>query len=249
MKFKKTLASLLLAGGLALSGAKDAKADLIYSQDFSSNPNWITNDPSNLYWDSSSETFHGWQANTSLSYAYTPTTLDPTRSFSLQSDQIINSVQWSAGLTFGIWNSQFWLGNGIQSDLSSVDGGYRFGLFSNGGISERGFQTGVWYNLLMEYDAEQNLTTLEAWERDSGLMCVDLNLPISSLPEDMNLLGVSRTFMRGYGGNRTVDYNIDNIMLWQDERTTEPIPEPSSLDMMLVGSLSILLASKNLRKK
>ncbi len=100
-----------------------------YVQDFSADPGWVSNDPTNLRRDPTNNTFHGWQCNTGTSYAYTPVNWDGKASFELNYDLKINSCEWSAGCTFGLFGTGLLSNMNNQAfiiaDFSVVDGGHQ----------------------------------------------------------------------------------------------------------------------------
>ncbi len=76
---------------LLLVGTSKAQT-LLYEQDFSSDPGWITDQPENFYWDTDTETYfarfiNGRPDYTPNRYAYTPVPLDTSQPFQLQWDQ------------------------------------------------------------------------------------------------------------------------------------------------------------------
>lgn len=190
----------------------------VYSSDFSSDPKWTTNDSANLSWDSATETFHGWQSNADGTYAYTP--IEPTigSSFRLEFDVRINFIEWSAGLTFGLFDSRLMYNAGAVIEYGLFDVGYTIALYAGNPSGPpdwnvTNWETGVWYRNVVEYDAESKVIMLEVRRRDDGALISQLSLSgISSFPPGMVLLGASRIHMEGYN-NAAVDFNLDNVIL------------------------------------
>ena len=192
----------------------------VYSTDLSSDPKWTTNDPANLSWDSATETFHGWQANTNTSYAYAQFDMESGASFRLQFDVRINSVQWSAGVIFGLFDPRLTSGAGAVVEYGLFDVGYTTALYAGNPSGPpawevSNWETGVWYRNVIEYDAISKVIRFEARERDTGELLSELSLSgIREFPPGMSLLGVSRLDMEGFN-NMAVDFNLDNIVLKQ----------------------------------
>jgi hypothetical protein len=96
----------LVVGTLATLCPTVSKADpwvTIYSEDFSSDPGWTTDDPAKLRWEPATERYHGTQINTEGTYAYKSISgFDPNRSWRLEFDTTINSCGWSAGRSVGL---------------------------------------------------------------------------------------------------------------------------------------------------
>jgi zinc protease len=192
--------------------------EVVYQTDFSSDPNWTTNDAANLSWDAETQTFHGWQANTNTSYAYVPVELRPNASFRLEFDVRINFIEWSAGLTFGLFDSRLMYNAGAAIEYGYYDVGYTTALYAGNPSGPpdwnvSNWEIGVWYRNVVEYDATSRVIRFEASPRDDGSIVSQLSLSgIRSFPPGMVLLGVSRIHMAGYN-NAAVDFNLDNIIL------------------------------------
>jgi len=68
---------------------------VVYESDFGSDPGWVTNDPTNLHWQSGTGTFRATLANQSDSIAFIPVDWDGQR-FQIEYDLKVNSCQYSA---------------------------------------------------------------------------------------------------------------------------------------------------------
>jgi hypothetical protein len=231
---------VFLAVAFIGSVAGNARADnwqVVYQTDFSSDPGWTTNDPTHLGRDPATNTFHGWQSNTNTSYSYVllPPSFDSSKSFLLEFDAKINSVQWSAGLTFGLWDSSLHADKCITADFSLVDGGKVQGFYatpkSTATYSPQ-WSNGVWYHNAIEYNATSGLATLITTDRSTGASVFNQSLTGLALPNGYNRLGVSRLSAEGYTTN-AVDYNLDNIVL-------SSVPEPATLLLLALGGLAMM---------
>jgi len=234
------LTSCILAMVLALtmlgSNAAWGAWTVVYQTDFSTDPGWTTNDAANLHWDAATRTYHGWQSNTNTSYAYVPVPHDTGKPFRLTYDCRIDSVGWSSGLTFGLWNSTFSYLDSVQSDYSVSDQGRCTSMGSPGhgdwAWATTSWATGVWYSTALEYSPATNQIRLHTWERDSGKLLADLLAGVNGpLPEGLDRLGVNRLFMEGYTTN-AVQYSLDNVSF--------ATPEPATLALLAIGSLGLL---------
>ena len=197
----------------------------LYSTDFSSDPGWVTDDPSGLYWDSTTQTFRGTQVNTEGTYAVTTIPgFDPTAAWTLEFDSKINTCQWSAGLTFGIFPASLLYPNGAIADRGIADGGRLTSLVAEGQgdtVFSPQWVFGEWYHHIMEYDDSSGILTLVVTHRDSGAHFASASVTVTSFPADTMHLGVSRLMMKdtgpGASPSATVDYEIDNIKLVQGQ--------------------------------
>lgn len=101
---------------------------IVYQTDFSSDPGWITNEPSRHYWDSSDQTFfvNRFNVNGGGYYAYRNVAHRGEDSFLLEWDMIVNSIDYAAGVVFGLYGSNLesnWPGNYAQIIFGSEDRG------------------------------------------------------------------------------------------------------------------------------
>lgn len=193
----------------------------VYRTDFSFNPNWTTDDPTKLQWDSSTGTFHGTQVNTQGTYAYTNIAgFDPTKAWRLDFDTIINSDDWSAGLTFGLFGSSLLYPYGAIVDRGIGDGGHGISLNTSSSIQVKyspSWSTGVWYHNELEYNPGSGQLAVNITNQATGSSFMNMSVPVSSFPSDMTNLGVSRLHIKGASSGlsplATVDYNLDNVTL------------------------------------
>jgi hypothetical protein len=107
MKIQKNLKYLIfVACLLALIPALQALSDdnavnVIYQTSFSSDPRWVTNNPSTNYWDPNKEMYHFSVEPSTGGYAYTP--IDYERgSFTLDYDLFLSHVDEGATFRFGL---------------------------------------------------------------------------------------------------------------------------------------------------
>lgn len=193
---------------------------LIYEEDFATEPGWNTNDPANLMWDSATQTYQAVQSNSANgTFAFHKVSWSG-QSFRLEWDLRVNSVQWSAGATFGLFDPQMLYSNrSVTGDFSLVDCGYVTSLVANPTGSTQfedtscwGWQTGIWYRNVIEYDAATGALQMEVRLADTGQLMLTLSTTVSgSFPLDMDYIGVSRVHMQGLPNGATVDFNLDNI--------------------------------------
>lgn len=222
---KKSRLTLIIAGLVfqTLVSRQAQAIHYVYREDFSSDPGWTSDDPAKLRWDSLSGTFHGTQVNTEGTYAYINIPgFDPNQSWQLEWDHIINSDQWSAGLTLGLFDDQVRFPFGAGLDMSIADFGHGTGLMAYGweqGLFSPAWSEGVWYHNSVAYDADSHQLTLVVTVRSTSTVLVMQSHTVPSLPTTMTRFGVSRVHIKntGPGANpfATVDYNLDNITLYQ----------------------------------
>jgi len=102
--FHCTLAAFLFVIGTVSTAPAQV---VVYEDDFSSDPGWLTDQPANFYWDGAAEayfarTLNGRPEYAPNRYAYMPTALDTTQSFNLQWDQKMLSAGTGSRSPFGL---------------------------------------------------------------------------------------------------------------------------------------------------
>ena len=186
-------------------------------EDFSSNPGWVSSDTNQVAWDAGSQTLHGNQPNTQTSAAYKKVNWDGRTAFLLEWDAKANSIQWSAGITFGLFDSSLnFTSQCIVGDFGVGDGGYIMTLKASGdggaiAVGEAtGWQTGVWYRSSIQYDPTTAKFQMTVRNRVTDQLIIQTNAILAGAFSNVFYLGVSRKHMEGYNGN-AVDYNLDNV--------------------------------------
>ena len=94
----------VLALVLSLMNVSSAIADIVYMTDFSSNPNWITNDVLDYRWDQASGTYHFKNDKLDDQYSYIPLTVSPPTSFTLKYDIKMTSCAFAGVANLGFWD-------------------------------------------------------------------------------------------------------------------------------------------------
>jgi len=203
---------------------------VVYQTDFSSDPNWTTNDPNNLYWDSVTQTYHALHANGSSKYAYVLVDYTPGQSFCLRFDQIIDQVPNGAGATVGVFNSSIdLLGTGVASHWVLVSGDYWSNLYAGNPVGTAAsevsdWEPNVWYTVQLEYDSSTNIAKMQGWEKETGVEVTALTLLVSEgLPLDLDRIGIPKISCESLN---ICEYRIDNLTF---------IPEPATLSLLVLG--------------
>ncbi len=168
----------------------------LYSNDFSSDPGWTTDQSGNFYWNSSANNYHAKTLNQYPGYSpsrYAYVMLPQfSGSFTLQWDIEITRCDTSAGIGFGLYNSK--LASGIYapsdpsiqaqllvSDLSFIGLGvyHGLGVYTNAtgtagsSISSYNFinpywNFNKWYTCYLNYDAVNKLIVFDFVPQEGG---------------------------------------------------------------------------------
>ena len=111
MKIKKyslylIIAVFLLASIPSLQALSDDNAvKVIYQTSFTTDPNWITNNPSTNYWDPKTGMYHFSNEPSTGGYAYTPVKYE-RGSFTFEYDVILTKIDDGATFRFGLSGSE-----------------------------------------------------------------------------------------------------------------------------------------------
>lgn len=231
------LASIVFTFCVANSATYAANWKVIYSEDFSSDPSWTTDQPTNFYWESSTGTYFLHETNA-------PGTPDPNRytykiitpysggPFRLEWDIEMLRVDWSAGIEFGMFSSLMaclpTAGSArVGADWGRSDGGRAIAPYthqdlngtSNGSYAPQ-YDLDVWYHNVLEYDPETQTINLTVYVRGESIpfMVITLaNVPI--ITSDIYYLGSARypvgnpPYDAGLSLSAIAEARIDNVVL------------------------------------
>jgi hypothetical protein len=239
------MAVVAVAAVLAAAGSGIVKADVLYQTDFSSDPGWTTDRPSDYYWDSTNEAYNltvcnetpaGQPAN--YFYKLLPHSLS---SFTLTWDQKVTQQQWPCNIQFGLSDSSLGY-NGSGQSFMSVWGvaqqGYHMELYAYGasGLSLGAgpynvWELNQWYTCAITYDAGTHTASYSVKERGASTYISDLTFDVpGGITHDLVYLGTSNDF-GGYYGSSVDQGLIDNVIL---------TPEPATLSLLALGGLALL---------
>jgi hypothetical protein len=223
---------------LLLSAVCTATANgwqVVYQTDFSSDPEWITDQPQNYYWDEPAESYFIHNTDTYPGYypnRYAGKTMDqPVGSFELRWDLQVTRCDWSAGLYFGVWDSSLeepWGQGGefIMCVMGHADAGLHisFDVGANGAMAEDctypGWSLNKWYTFKVNYDSDTKVANLEVFDKDTGqsIWSPTLTVPGGGFTKDLQFLGsnlgmVGRHGYSGISSTAVFNANLDNIVL------------------------------------
>ena len=263
--------TLRLVAGIAwvlagLSGAPVlAQQELEYSTDFAADPGWTTDQPGNYFWDANTETFHATTANAPPD-APAPPPPPPTRyaykvvdyrggSFRLEFDMLPTDLQWSAGVSFGLFDAELAIApippdaHYVWVGMGRVDPGRVLTLRARGqNDTEQSAQLfnviteGTWYHCVLEYSGFADVAALTVTLRDTGVPVGILTVgDLGGLPSDLDYLGFARDpwgsdcpGTPGYGCANAATVNLDNAALYDSctrwQHRTDQGPSPRNVD-------------------
>ncbi len=210
----------LLAAMVLMSMPVYAGWKLQYETDFSTNPKWETNNPTNYYWDNGTKSFYLKVSPGSSSYV---TIKIPWNDNGIKTefDLRIMSVQSYGNINFGFMDeNRNHKGPNVLYALYGIDIAQHIqfraildptnphvrGIYYNYG-------SGKWYHHNLEYKNDTKTSILEIWDSDSKVIT---NMSIKGVPlPKMENLGTS---IIGFSGGLTSTAYLDNVKYytWED---------------------------------
>ena len=230
-----------------------------YWEDFSSDPGWVTNNPSRYYWRGDPNyDFHLEHVNESGDYAYTTVDMSPSSPFILEFDIKVDHLDWSTAAHLGLWDEQMRYDTYHSEGRSSCvfvgykhdDQGLGVMLFWAGrdrvkrAVDQYSWRLSTWYHNRLEYDPMAGQCHLEVTEGKGTGGALVADLMLQGLVGDALLeVDVSRLGNTGRGdwavGGAGSAYQIDNV-----EFSTFPVN-----DLPLEAEVDIDPDTLNLRSR
>ncbi len=213
-----------------------------YSEDFSTEPNWITNDPNLFYWNSGSETYAATQVNVNGggNYSYYDVGHDGG-SFTLEWDIVLHSVGYASDLSFGVFDPDLDTQSASMARLGFTradEGLFVFMDFrdADGNSSYTKtpadqFEIDTLYHVVMEYDDSAGMITADVTTDGNDFTSLSLS-GLSSLGSDVGYIGSSNVRAGNFqvNGAQTVG-EFDNVSF---------VPEPAMLSLLMLGGMGLI---------
>jgi len=175
----------------------------VYEMDFSSNPDWVSNNEAHYHWNASEGTYHITQTNIpgGGEYTYFDTDYDGG-SFRLEWDVKMLSNDYASAVTFGLVDSDLnFSENGSFARVNFLrrDDGLKMTLCSRDSANKESFvrhpnqfSHDVWYHVVMEHDADAGTLSAMITVRDTGGQLASLSLSdVGTFAADMSRIGSS----------------------------------------------------------
>ena len=208
---------------------------VLYTSDFSVDPELITNNSTRLYWDSATETYYASQVNIDGGGYYAYREVDYRgQSFRLEWDMLPTSVDYAADTDFGMFDSTNITcdigGQFVKAGFHTDDGGRTLWLAWGKGAdfgavysTAPQWSPGTWYTIVLGYDSAAATLHAEITVRDTGAPVASLDLSnVEPFDANMNRLGSSGVRLNGNYQVRGAEWygQIDNVSLtsqpWDD---------------------------------
>ena len=238
----RILTLILMASLFALvcapaQGATGSPATVLYQNSFSSNPKWVTNNPSSDYWDPGQQMYHFSIEPSTGAYAYVPVDGYNKQSFTLEYDVILNRVDDGTTFRLGFSGEKMdpETGPNVLTEFTNAKYGQIMWLHlvtpgnklmkvnsesgdtqSSGDIAYTGptakYEINKTYRVTVDYNKDQRVLTMKVNEKTSGKEIWGYYL---NTVEDLS--GMNRIYLGSIGDygmmNRYAEGYLDNIRL------------------------------------
>jgi len=207
---------------------------VVYSEDFSSDPSWTTNNFSNYYWDSATQAYFQREIDGSNEYAYKIIPeLQNGNSFRLEFDINKTSSSGASDARFGFYDSD--MTNYSRWNLHVNQ--YGLFLLEWNTVSEEphqyiahipeGVDTGIWHHVILEYISGIGTAYAQVTLKDTGTLVGETTQAVGVL-QRIDRIAMS-TIGDSFGG--TGESFIDNVVV--------SAPESSTLLLLGLGGLAL----------
>ena len=230
---------------ICVSSIQASDWQVVYSQDFSTDPSWDTNNPARYYQDPSTGTYQVKQTNVNYGGFYG--LYDASRvlgSWQVQYDIKITSSQYASDVSFGLYSTDPESdahGSYARVIFTTEDRGRTILMGTRGAdnVSKADWDAHLprwsfdsWYRVTMTYDSSASFLTASVGLRDEGTPLGILSISgVGPYSSDMDSIGSSN--YRGHSGFQVpgseTSGQIDNVSL--------SIPEPATITALFIGGL------------
>lgn len=255
---------LALACSLPVMAATGDPVTVLYQNSFSSDPKWITNNPSSDYWDSTQQMYHFSIEPSTGAYAYTPVPKYTKGSFTFEYDVILNQVDEGTTFRLGfsgsgmdpekgpnvltaftnakygqiMWLHLVTLGNKLVK-INSESGDTQ----TSGDIAYTGptakYELNKTYHVSVDYIEDQHIVTIKVNEKTSGN---EIWGYFVKTQEDLS--GMNRIYLGSIGDygmmNRYAKGYIDNVRITipAEEKEVSAVPTTVSTTVTATAPLT-----------
>ena len=211
--------------------AADVKVTL-YETDFSTDPGWITNNPSYYYWDVQREAYHFQTEGGTNGYSFIPVEYQ-RGPFTLEYDLVITSIKKDGAVRFGMTNTDMDISKGVNvlgvfeygqygrimairvidqnNHLHQTTSQYDSYCGDQPNCATKQFAENTTYHVVIRYNEELTQADIKVTNVDTGELLWGYFAPIGDQLYYINRLAI--TTKGDYAVGNTAEGYIDNISL------------------------------------
>jgi len=192
---------------------------LIYEEDFSTDPGWVTNNPGRFHWNPADQNYYAELVNWAQEYGVYPLSQVVDSSFKIEYDAKLIQVEWGAGFNFGIYSDTigYLQPSTLNLEFDNPDPGPQFDAWwftpQGGGTfgSSNDWQLNVWYHIVIIYEADTHISSFQVTL--NGTPVAGSSTQIIGQYEGLRNLGLSRRWSWPPQGQIAQGY-VDNVKLY-----------------------------------
>lgn len=239
-----------LACCMPVMAATGDPVTVLYQNSFSTDPKWITNNPSSDYWDSSQQMYHFSIEPSTGAYAYTPVSKYEAGSFTFEYDVILTKIDDGTTFRLGFSGTDMDTGKGpnVLTEFTNakfgqimwlrlVTPGNKMAMINSasgdtqtcGDIAYTGptakYELNKTYHVTVDYNEDQKVLSMKVNEKTSGGEIWGYYI---NAPEELR--GMNRIYLGSIGDygmmNRYASGYIDNVRITvpASERAVSTVP-------------------------
>ncbi len=213
------------------AAAADVKVTL-YETDFSTDPGWITNNPSYYYWDVQKEAYHFQTEGGTNGYGFIPVEYQ-RGSFTLEYDLLITSIRKNGAVRFGMTSTDMDISKGVNvlgifdyeqygrlmairvidqnNHLHEKTSHYDSYCGDQPNCKTKQFSENTTYRVVVRYNEELTQADIKVTNKDTGELLWGYFVPIGDELYFLNRLAI--TTKGDYAIGNTAEGYLDNILL------------------------------------
>jgi len=220
----------------------------LYQADFSTNPNWTTNNPSRYYWNETAGMYHYFVEGGTNGYSFVPVPHDDS-SFVLEFDVLPTRTDKDSAFRFGITGTDMNINKGpsVYTDFSyqkSLPSMWLRVISQNNNLHEIGslssaypgetkvFEDGIPYHVTVRYQKERRTVDIKINEKTNNTPVWGYFLTIDQELFIMDRLAISSVGDYGNIGKSAEGF-VDNIDLYTYREVVPDVTAPTTVPTTL----------------
>jgi gliding motility-associated-like protein len=201
-------------------------AQVVYEEDFDTDPNFFLYEPDHAYWDAAAENFwiETFDDDIGKYWAVSPEfeTLNTLCNYTIEFDMLCEHADWGTypGISFsdGLNQEQYGEQVGLRIHFSWTNTNFKkiyFATWNSSGqkeswASEKSFEEGVWYRFLINYKGENKRADIEIYDLNKDELFEEY-LDIDFDTKNIESFGIGYYNQTGIYGDEWSPIRVDNF--------------------------------------